>query len=65
MIDGLPPGAILIAGAVLAPLLPLRPRQVFVLTLPLVGLARLWLLPEGFSAPLEIFSWELRNAARS
>ncbi len=59
MIDGLPPGAILIAGAVLAPLLPLRLRQVFVLILPLAGLARLWLLPEGVSAPLEFFSWEL------
>jgi len=51
----LPPGLILIAGGLLATVLPLRLRQALMLGLPVLGFAQLVMIPEGTYATLEFF----------
>jgi multicomponent Na+:H+ antiporter subunit D len=57
MIEFLPPGAILILGAALVPLLKGRVRQAYMLALPLLGLAQLYAL--SGSAPLEMLQFSM------
>jgi multicomponent Na+:H+ antiporter subunit D len=51
----IPPGLILILGGLLVPLIPKTFRKVWMLALPLLGLAQMWLLPLGFDWTLELF----------
>ncbi|CAA7620719.1 Na(+)/H(+) antiporter subunit D [Magnetospirillum sp. SS-4] len=46
-IEGLPPGLLMIAGALLLPFVGAAARRVMVLALPLAVLALVWMLPEG------------------
>ena len=55
---GLPPGAILLLGAFLVPLLKGRARQALLLLLPILSLAHTWMLPEG-STTLEMMGYTL------
>ena len=59
MIADVPPGLILIIGALIAPLLPDRPRNVFLLALPLIGLAGLIGLEHGIYGDYRVFGYEL------
>jgi multicomponent Na+:H+ antiporter subunit D len=47
MMSSLPPGALLMLGAFILPLLKGRARQGLMLLLPLLSLAHMWMLPEG------------------
>jgi multicomponent Na+:H+ antiporter subunit D len=51
----LPPGLLLVLGALLVPLLPKDAKAPFMLLLPLLGLAQVWLLPLGFTHDLALF----------
>ena len=55
----LPPGLILIAGGVLAAVLPLRLRQLLMLGLPVLGFLHLLAIPEGNYAALSFFGVDL------
>jgi multicomponent Na+:H+ antiporter subunit D len=59
MIADLPPGLILILGALLVPLLPRRLRQVYMLALPLLAGLQLYGLEHGSFAQTEIFGYQL------
>lgn len=60
MAELLPPGLILILGALVAPLLRGRVRQAWMLALPLVGCVQLAMLENGFSWSMRVFeSFEL------
>ncbi len=59
MIEQLPPGWVLVAGALLAPLLRGRARQAWLLALPLLSFWQLWSLPLGFSVSVSFFDYEL------
>ncbi len=60
MINSLPPGMILIVGALIVPLLRGRSQQAALLLLPTLSALHLVLfLPEGTSIGLELFSYEL------
>jgi multicomponent Na+:H+ antiporter subunit D len=59
MIELLPPGAILILGGLLAPLVPKSVRRWYVLALPVLGLAHLLSLDKGFVQTLFVFGYEL------
>ncbi|MEE8515848.1 MAG: Na(+)/H(+) antiporter subunit D [Alphaproteobacteria bacterium] len=56
MIADLPPGLILILGALLVPMLPRRLRYGYMLALPVLAMVQLWTLPAGNAAEVEIFS---------
>ena len=58
----LPPAAILLLGALLVPFLRGRVRSVYLLALPLAGLANVLALPEGEFNRLSLFSYELIGA---
>jgi multicomponent Na+:H+ antiporter subunit D len=60
-IDGLPPGWLLILGALLVPVLPRRLGQAWMLLLPTLGLVQLWVfLPEtGIGLSTELFGYDL------
>jgi multicomponent Na+:H+ antiporter subunit D len=55
----LPPGWIMILGGLLVPLLRGPARQIFMLALPLLGLAQLFALPLGSSLVHEFMGYEL------
>jgi multicomponent Na+:H+ antiporter subunit D len=59
MIDVLPPGVILILGALVIPLLAERWRPAFAVVLPVVGFAQLLMLEPGMSHQLRLFDYEL------
>lgn len=59
LITSLPPGLLLIAGALLLPLLPRGARVAAALLLPLLVLAWVWLLPEGAGGRLSYLLLEL------
>ncbi len=55
MIADLPPGLILILGALLVPMLPRGLRYGYMLALPVLAMVQLWTLPTGNTAEVEIF----------
>ena len=59
MIANLPPGLILILGALLVPVLPGRLRQAYMLALPLLAGLQLYGLPHGDFAQTQIFGYTL------
>jgi len=59
MIEALPPGLVLILGALLIPLLPKRLQAPFAVALPVIGMAQLLTLAPGFSHHLWLFDYEL------
>jgi multicomponent Na+:H+ antiporter subunit D len=59
MIDRVPPGAILLLGSLLVPLLRGRPRQTYMLLLPLLGLAHLAVATPGEYWHFQMFGYEL------
>jgi multicomponent Na+:H+ antiporter subunit D len=59
MIAELPPGLILILGALLIPVLPGRLRQVYMLALPVLAGLQLYGLEHGSFAQTEIFGYQL------
>jgi len=59
MIEALPPGLILILGALLTPLLPKRWQPGLTLVLPALGFAQLLMIEPGVSHQLRIFDYEL------
>ena len=59
MIEALPPGVILILGALVVPLLRGRLRQGWMLVLPVLGFAQVVLLPDDFVWSLQMFGYEL------
>ena len=59
MIADLPPGLILILGALLVPFLPLPVRRIYMLALPVLGMIQLLLLPEGQHGQIEMFGQTL------
>nr|MBT6742906.1 Na(+)/H(+) antiporter subunit D [Rhodospirillales bacterium] len=59
MIADLPPGLILIIGALVIPFLKLRLRPYFMLALPVLSLIHLLLLPDGNQAQVDMFGHTL------
>ena len=59
MIADLPPGLILILGALLVPFVPVQARRLYMLALPVLGLAQLLTLPMGIGAQVETFGLTL------
>jgi len=59
MIEQVPPGLILILGALLVPLLSGRVRQLYMLALPGVALVYCWLIPVGTTLDLVLFDYTL------
>ena len=59
MIDFLPPGAILILGGLLVPLLPRRSRPWAGVVFPVLGFIHLLALDNGFVQTLVVFGYEL------
>ena len=55
MIESLPPGLLLIVGALLIPLLRGRALQVYMLALPVVGFWHITALPDGATVTFELF----------
>ena len=59
MIDLVPPGGILILGALLVPLLRGRLRQAYMLALPVLGFAQVLMLPSSFVWSVQMFGYDL------
>ena len=59
MIEALPPGMVLILGALLVPLLSGRARQAYMLLLPVLGFVQVVLLPADFVSSVQMFGYEL------
>lgn len=59
MIDLVPPGGILILGALLVPLFRGRLRQAYMLALPVLGFAQVLMLPSGFVWSIQMFGYDL------
>ena len=59
MIESLPPGMLLILGALLIPLLRGRVLAAWMLALPVLGFAQVWGLEVGTSMRVEVFTYEL------
>ncbi|MDH5672497.1 MAG: Na(+)/H(+) antiporter subunit D [Myxococcales bacterium] len=59
MINQIPPGMILMLGALLVPFLPRRPAQIWMLLLPVLGLSHLWMLPDNLLMATELGGYEL------
>jgi len=59
MIELLPPGLLLILGGLLLPLIPKQLRSLWLLALPVLGLAQVWLLPVDAQCVVEAFGYEL------
>ena len=59
MIADLPPGLILILGAILVPFLPGRLRQLYMLALPVLAGLQLYGLEQGNFAQTQIFGYTL------
>ena len=58
-ISDIPPGLILVLGALLLPFAGRRIRPILILGLPLVTLALVWRLPDGSSAVLSVLDYQL------
>ena len=56
----LPPGLVLLLGALLVPVLRGKLRQAWMLLLPVLGFGQLWMLPDGFETSLQLFSLDLQ-----
>ncbi len=59
MIEAMPPGMVLILGALLVPLLSGRARQAYMLLLPVLGFVQVLLLPADFVSSVRMFGYEL------
>lgn len=59
MIDSIPPGLIMIVGALIIPFVPRRLAAFGVLAISVLSLVAFWLLPEGNRGTLEIFGTTL------
>ncbi|HAA91825.1 MAG TPA: Na+/H+ antiporter subunit D, partial [Rhodospirillaceae bacterium] len=60
MIADIPPGLILILGAILVPLLPAGPiRKAYLLLLPVVGLASLLMMDHGSFGEVMLLGYKL------
>ncbi len=59
MINNLPPGTILIVGALLLPLLRGRVQKAYLVALPLISAAHLLSLDNGLLSHLELFGYQL------
>ncbi len=59
MIGSLPPGAVMILGALLVPLLRGRLQRAYVLALPLLGFAYFYGIGEGTFGQVPLFTYEL------
>jgi multicomponent Na+:H+ antiporter subunit D len=59
MIESIPPGMLLVLGALLVPLLKGRAQQAFLLLLPVLGFTQLVMLPNGFTSSLTVFDYRL------
>ncbi len=59
MIDLVPPGAILVLGALGVPLLGGRVRQAYMLALPVLGFAQVAMLPATFVWSIQMFGYDL------
>jgi multicomponent Na+:H+ antiporter subunit D len=59
MIDSIPPGLIMIVGALIIPFVPRRLAAFGVLGISVLSLVAFWLLPEGNRGTLEIFGTTL------
>jgi multicomponent Na+:H+ antiporter subunit D len=60
LIDGLPPGVLLIVAAIPSVLLPHRLSQAVMMALPLLGLAHLLSMPAEFEHAIQIFDYTLQ-----
>jgi multicomponent Na+:H+ antiporter subunit D len=58
-LSGLPPGSILLLGAILVPLLRGRFQQSYLLALPVLSFLHLLSLPHDLTVPLSIFDYDL------
>ena len=59
MSEQLPPGMLLVLGALLLPLLPRAVRPVLSVALPLLGLLQVWMLIPGMEFTVPAFGYEL------
>ena len=59
MISAIPPGLVLILGALLLPLVGPQQRAVLVLGLPLLALAMVWQIPDAVTLRLPFLGYEL------
>ncbi|MCP4904263.1 MAG: Na(+)/H(+) antiporter subunit D [bacterium] len=59
ILEGSPPGALLILAAIPSALLPHRASQVVMLALPVIGLYQLFQMPTEFSQTLQLFDYTL------
>jgi len=55
----LPPGLLLVFGAALVPFLRGNAKKLWMLALPILGLAQIWLLPADFSWVVEAYGYSL------
>ena len=55
----LPPGFILLFGALLLPLVPSVARRIGLVLLPVLSFAHLWMMPEGHTTSFELFEYTL------
>ncbi len=60
MIEHLPPGMILILGALLVPLLRGRVQKAYLLLLPILGFIHVYAIPLGTTWDLSLFSFQLQ-----
>ncbi len=58
-ISAIPPGAVLIAGAVVLPFLAGRARSAWVLLVPLVTLWHVWQIPDGATLTMAFLDYTL------
>ncbi|MEE2828631.1 MAG: Na(+)/H(+) antiporter subunit D [Myxococcota bacterium] len=59
MIEQIPPGMLLVLGALLLPLLPRAVRPALSVALPLLGLLQVWMLSPGMEFTVPAFGYEL------
>lgn len=59
MIDLVPPGAVMVLGALLVPLLRGRVRQAYMLALPVLGFVQVVMLPSTFVWSIQMFGYDL------
>jgi len=60
MTEWLPPGFVLILGALFVPFLRGHTRKVWLLLLPVLGLLQIWGLPNGYEWNLTLFGFDLQ-----
>lgn len=59
MIESIPPGMLLMIGALAVPFLHERVRRAYMLALPVLGIVQVALLPNGFDWSLQLFGYSL------